>query len=169
MHYIRLMTIGLLALLAVDCSKKESAPTEAETIPLILPSQTPGAETPAISGSAPVVMPDALKGKWEAVKLMVKDKKANSSKDYKVELGSEFIIPDSNLVVKVLDFLPDLKIEGNTFTSASDELLNPSVHIQVLENGQEVFDGWLFQLFPSIHPFRHDRFNIVFREPVPAS
>ena len=169
MYWTRLMTIGLLAILVVDCSKKESPPTEAETIPLILPSQRMGAETPAISGSAPVVMPDALKGKWEAVKLMVEDKQANSSKDYKVELGSEFIIPDSNLVVKVLDFLPDLKIEGNTFTSASDELLNPSVHIQVLEDGQEVFDGWLFQLFPSVHPFRHDRFSIVLREPVPAS
>jgi hypothetical protein len=169
MHWTRLMTIALLAFLAVDCSKKESPPTEAETIPFTSPSQMPGAETPAISGSAPVVMSDSLKGKWKAVKLMVEDKQANASKDYKVKLGSELVIPDSNLVIKVLDFLPDLKIEGNTFTTASDELLNPSVHIKVLEDGQEVFDGWLFQLFPSVHPFRHDRFNILLREPIPAS
>jgi hypothetical protein len=169
MHWIRLMMIGWLAFLAVDCSKKDSPQTEAETIPMTTPSQMPGSETPAISGSAPVVVSESLREKWKAVKLMVEDKQSNTSKDYKVKLGEELVIPESNLVVKVLDFLPDLKIEGNTFTSASDELLNPSVHIKVLEEGQEVFDGWLFQLFPTVHPFRHNRFNIILREPIPAS
>jgi hypothetical protein len=132
------------------------------------PQELP-AQIPPVSGKAVTVVPDAVKGKWIAIKLRVEDKKVNSSQEYTIDIGGEFPIPDSGLVVKVNEFLPDLKIEGNTFTSASAELLNPSVHVQVLEDGKEVFNGWLFQLFPAVHPFQHERFSIVLREAVSAS
>ena len=30
----------------------------------------------------------------------------------------------------------------------------------VLENGNEVFAGWIFQNFPDVHPFTHERYAL---------
>ena len=123
MPWIKLIVIGLLILGVVSCSKEESPSPEAQTVPFAHPPQGLPAETPAISGTAPAEIPDGVKDRWKAVKLLIEDKQSNSSMEYTVELGSELVVPDSNIVVKVQEFLPDLKIEGNTFTTASAELL----------------------------------------------
>ena len=169
MFWTRLLVFGLLALLVTHCSKEESPLPESDTIPLNHPQLTSPAETPPISGNAPVVLSDAVKGKWKGVKLLIEDKNNNSSKEYKVTLGETLSIPDSTLAIKVNDFLPDLKVDENRFISASAELLNPAVHVQILEDGEEIFNGWLFQLFPTVHPFRHERFSILLSAPVPVS
>jgi hypothetical protein len=176
MNWLRLLVVVPALFMIASCSKGNSeryaAPSgeESGAGSYNMPSSpTVGAETPAISGNAPVIHSEGSKGKWRAVKLLVEDKKGNSAKNYTVDLGGRLSIPDTGLTIEVLDFLPDLKIDGNTFTSASDQLLNPSAHIRVTENGKEIFTGWLFQLFPSVHPFRHDRYNIVLKEPIPVS
>ena len=165
---LRLLGITLgWAILA--CSQAEPPKSDTPAIPMMSPTRGLPSDTPAISGSAPANIPEGVKGKWAAVRLLIEDKQEDTSKEYTVDLGTDLAIPDSNLVVEVKEFLPDLKIEGNAFTSASNELLNPSVRIAVMEDGKEVFQGWLFQLFPSVHPFQHERYNIVLRGPVSAS
>ena len=161
MKWLRFLFLGILVLAVVDCSKEDSPPIETETVPFVDLPQMGAAETPSISAGAPVVMSDEVKKRWKGVKIMVEDKQDNSTNEYTVGLQSEMAIPNSNLRIKVLDFLPDLKIEGSKFTSASMELLNPAVHVVIYEEGQEIFDGWLFQLFPSVHPFEHGRYNIL--------
>lgn len=136
---------------------KESA--ESPPISMVLPASPP--PNPA---TAPVMVPDSIREKWRAVRLSVLDTKGNVSNQYTVSIGSELVIPNSGLVVKVIAFLPDLKIEGSAFSSASEEPLNPSVHVQILENGREVFNGWLFQLFPKIHSFQHPIYRIILLE-----
>lgn len=167
--WMKLVAVGLLAAAVAGCSKQESSPPQTQSMPFAAPQQDLPAQIPPVSGESPTVVPDAVKGRWKAVKLRVDDKKSSSSKEYAVNLGAGLSIPDSQLVIKVNEFLPDLKIEGNTFTSASEELLNPAVHVQILEEGKEVFNGWLFQLFPAVHPFQHERFSIVLREAISAS
>lgn len=165
---LRLMGITL-GMVVFACSQSEAPKSDAPEIPMMSPMKSLPADTPAISGSAPVNIPEGVKGKWTAVKLLIEDKQEGTSKEYTVALGETLSIADSKLVVDVQEFLPDLKIEGNTFTSASNDLLNPSVRIAVKEDGKEVFQGWLFQLFPSVHPFQHERYNIVLRGPISAS
>ena len=165
---LRLISITL-GMLVLACSQSEAPTSDMPEIPMMSPMQGLPADTPAISGSAPVNIPEMVKGKWTAVRLLIEDKQEGTSKEYTVALGKALPIKGSNLVVEVQEFLPDLKIEGNTFTSASNELLNPSVRIAVMQDGKEVFKGWLFQLFPSIHPFQHERYNIVLRGPISAS
>jgi Uncharacterized protein conserved in bacteria (DUF2155) len=176
MVWLRVLSVVLAVFLVASCSKEKSQPynsadsdKESEAIPYAQPPQMGGADTPAISGNAPVVSSEAIKAKWKAVKLLVEDKKGKTSNDFTVDFGGKIDVPDTGLSIEVLDFLPDLKIDGNTFTTASNELLNPAAHVRVTENGKEVFNGWLFQLFPSVHPFRHDRYNIVLQEPIPVS
>jgi len=167
MDWMKPVAVGLLAFTLIGCQEKGSP--QPQSMPMVAPQQELPAQVPPISGKATTVVPDAVKGQWKAVKLRVEDKKANSSEEYTVDIGGELALPDSHLVIKINEFLPDLKIENNTFTSASAELLNPSVHVQVLEDRKEVFNGWLFQLFPAVHPFQHERFSIVLREAVSAS
>jgi len=162
---------GLLAvvILITGCQKKESPPPPPQAAPQTSPQSVLPADVPPISGSAPTVVPESLKGKWTAVKFLVEDKKSNQTQEYTVKLGGELAIPSSTLVVKAEEFLPDLKIDGMTFTTASNELKNPAVHVRILDNGREVFNGWLFQLFPAVHPFQNDRYSITLRDSVAAS
>jgi hypothetical protein len=171
MKHARKMVVGFLAVmvLMMGCQKKEPPPPQPQALPQAAPQPAMPTDIPPISGSAPTVIPEFLKGKWTAVKFLVEDKKSNQSQEYVVNLGAELAIPSSTLVVKAEAFLPDLKIEGATFTTASGELKNPAVHVRILDNGKEVFNGWLFQLFPAVHPFQHERYTITLRDSVAAS
>jgi hypothetical protein len=129
---------------------------------------TAPADIPKIEGGGVTVVPDVVKGKWKAVVLVVEDKTKKQNKEYTVELGKTLQIPDSNLVVEVLEFLPDMKIENSTFTSVSNEPSNPAAHVIVREDGKEIFKGWLFSLFPTIHPFQHAQIGVTLKEGVPS-
>jgi hypothetical protein len=171
MRRVRKTAVGFLAvvILIMGCQKKETPPPQPQAAPQTSPQSVLPADVPPISGSAPVVIPESLKGKWTAVRILVEDKKSNQSQEYVVKLGGELAIPSSSLLVKTAEFLPDLKIDGSTFTTASNEMKNPAVHVQILDNGREVFNGWLFQLFPAVHPFQHERYTITLRDSVAAS
>lgn len=159
--------VGLL--LFGGCQKEDTVPPTPPSAPPPVSRQSLPTDVPPISSTSPTVIPDTIKGKWTAVKLQVEDKKENQSKEYIVKLGGELAIPSSTLVVQAVEFLPDLKIEGSTFTTASNELKNPAVHVRILDNGKEVFNGWLFQLFPAVHPFQHERYSITLRDSVASS
>ncbi|MBF0458725.1 MAG: DUF2155 domain-containing protein [Nitrospirae bacterium] len=118
-----------------------------------------------------VVVPDNVKGQWEAVKLSIADKKTNKTQPVTIKLGSEYKIPDSSITVKPVVFLPDFKMDSLTITSVSAELNNPAVNVIISESGKdnnskELFKGWLYSKYPDIHPFQHDRFSVVMLEAV---
>ncbi|MBF0553090.1 MAG: DUF2155 domain-containing protein [Nitrospirae bacterium] len=111
-----------------------------------------------------VVVPDNVKGKWEAVKLSIADKKTNKTQDITVKLGSEYKIPDSSVTIIPVVFLPDFRMDSLTITSISAELNNPAANVIISEAGKELFKGWLYSKYPDIHPFQHDRFAVVMLE-----
>jgi hypothetical protein len=162
----RIVILGLAALAVVDCTREEAPPEPVEDVPFVSPAEGMGAGTPAISAGAPVELSETLRSRWSAVQLTIGDKRNDTSEEFTVDLRGELAIPDSGLRIRVMEFLPDLKIEGNKFISSSSDLLNPAVHVMIYENEKEIFDGWLFQLFPSVHPFEHDRFTVVLKAPV---
>ncbi|MFQ5455707.1 MAG: DUF2155 domain-containing protein [Nitrospirota bacterium] len=169
-----------IIILVSGCTKKEETISKNENAPSAPHQESKGEMHPDFDQNTPVsipegsrtLIPDIVKGKWSAVKFIVEDKKKNTMQEYKIKVGGKMSIPDSNLVIKVIDFLPDLKIEdnpkGSIFTSVSNDLNNPATHIIVLEEGKEIFNGWLFSLFPSIHPFQHDSFGVVLKEGIPS-
>jgi len=165
-----------LALIAAvsACKKKEEPVPRVPFQPIPQSPMQPAPQAPmpgAMSmGETKVVVPKAVKGKWSAVKLIVLDKTTNKSQEYTVNLNSDFKIPNSNLKVRVGEFLPDFRKEGLTLTSASNNLNNPAVEIKVYENNKQIFPttgkkwGWLFSKMPSVHPLRHPRYNIMLKE-----
>lgn len=148
------------------CTKKEQPQTPMPGQQTMIPAhgdiQMPAAE------QMKIVIPDEIKGKWKGVILTVMDKQTMNGRDYNIQMGDKFTISGSNIEVQTGAFLPDLKIEDNVYSTESADLLNPAIQIEVKEGGKEIFKGWLFQKFPSVHPFKHERYSITLKEPVPA-
>jgi hypothetical protein len=142
------------------CKKKEEKPQ--------LP---PG--HPSMEGGMPPTMPDMPKkdrktivpkevtAKWKAVKLAIEDKKAKSSKEYTVAVGSDLAVPNSKITIKVLAFLPDFRMGETDITSASDKPNNPAVQVAIAEPGREEWRGWLYANHPAIHPFTHESVGVT--------
>jgi len=164
------LTIVLVA--AVGCKKSEPSYTPPAAPPSFSQNgagmSTAPADIPKIEGGGVTMVPDSVKGKWKAVVLMVEDKSQKQNKEYTVEIGKSLQIPNSKLTVEVVEFLPDMKIENSTFTSASNDPNNPAARVIVREEGKEIFKGWLFSLFPTIHPFQHSQYGVTLKEGVPS-
>ena len=166
---------SLALLSALSCSRKTDndlgAPLVAPRPQIAGPSQSApaqgGVDIPSLS-NAVTQIPDNVKGKWKAVKLLVEDRQEKSLHEYVVPLGSSWTLPGSSLQVQVDEFLPDLIIQGTVFTSATGELKNPAVYVQISDGGKELFRGWLFSLFPMMHPFQHERYGITLKDAVAA-
>jgi len=162
----KLVAIVLVASVVVSfagCKKKEEKPQ----LPAGHPSMEGG--MPPAGAGAPdmpkvdrkVVVPKEVVAKWKAVRVNIEDKVAKNTKEYTIAVGGEQAVPNSNLKVKVLYFLPDFKMGEKDFTSASDKPNMPAAQIAVIEGGKEVWKGWLFSMQPGIHPFQHDKISLT--------
>ncbi len=169
MKRIALLSAVLLALAigATSCKKKEppppTPPMPGQGMPG-MPGQ-PGAGMP--SAPAPekkVVVPDAVKAGWKAVKLEVELKDKKTKKQYTIPLNSEFKVPDTDMVIKTGDFFPHFAMTADTITSNSNNLENPAARIEVFLGGKEAFHGWIFAKFPTVHPFQNDKYGVILLE-----
>lgn len=107
-------------------------------------------------------VPDDVKKKWKSIKLNVTDKSTNKSTIVTAEIGKETTISGTDMKVFVEVFLPAFKMDGGTITSTSpDQTTNPAAKIKVTEKGQEIFSGWLFELYPTVHPFTHPKYTVT--------
>jgi hypothetical protein len=151
-----LLVVGLVFTFA-GCKKKEEKPQ--------LPPGHPGMEGGMPPAGMPkvertIVVPKEVKAKWKAVKLVIDDKSAKKSKEYTVSVGGDLAVPNTNITVKVLTFLPHFMMGDKEITSASDKPTMPAAQIDVVENGKSVWKGWLFSLQPEMHPFSHEKIGI---------
>jgi hypothetical protein len=158
----------------------ESAPSVPEGHPGDMPTPHPptsaeeaeaahqGIDVTATTKTGKTVVPEAVQGKWKAATFVVVDRNRSKAQEVTVDLRSEWDFPDSDLKLKVLEFLPDLRIDNKIYTSATNEPNNPAAHVVIYEGEKEIFDGWLFSEFPQVHKFDHPRFGITLKEGVPS-
>lgn len=159
MKKIGLIVVPLLVIsvAAASCRKKEQPPP-----PPPAQQGMPG-EPHGMMGGGPdkqVVVPDSVKAAWKAVKIEVEFKETQSRKQFSVPLNSEFQVPESDLTVKVGDFLPHFSMTADSITSASDKLENPAVRLEAMEQGTLIFKGWLFANHPDVHPLQHEKYGL---------
>jgi len=152
-------------------------------VPAALPPDHPpvgDATTPTQAGERPhpqigsagrtVRVPDAVKGKWQGVKLKVETKGGGGAPHtFVVNLGAESPVPGSKLRLRAEEFLPALQVKDNEITSASNEPSNPAALVTIWEEGKQVFHGWLFSKFPDMQPFEHPAYRITLTDGVPKS
>ncbi|MBI5038249.1 MAG: DUF2155 domain-containing protein [Nitrospirae bacterium] len=168
-RYIFLMIVVVSMTGFISCTKKEPPtpppPPKEETSMMRGMTGHADIQMPA-SEEMKVIVPDDVKTKWKGVILTVVDNETTTTKDYTLQLGGKLAVPGSQIEGQAEEFLPDLKIDGNIYTTATSELLNPAIHVMVTEAGKEIFKGWLFQKFPSVHPLKHQRVGITLKEPL---
>jgi hypothetical protein len=116
-----------------------------------------------------VLVPSFVEGKWKAVKIAFTDKRSGSEAVYAVPVGGSFAIPGSDVSIRVDSFLPHFTMEGTTLTSQSNRPENPAAQVIVLEDGNQIFKGWLFARFPTTHAFQHPRYGFKLVGYVPAT
>ena len=115
-----------------------------------------------------VVVPDGVKGKWKAVKLLVKNKKDEERNEMKtITLGSSFELEDSGIRVTVGSFLPNFVMSQKAYTSSGNELTNPAVQLVVEQNGKTLYTGWAFAKYPTMYAFEHDVFALQLMDYIP--
>ena len=159
----------MVAFAGTGCKKKQPPPPPMP--PQGAPGQPgmPGAphgETGAPPVEKKIVVPDAVKGAWKAVKVEVEFKEKKSKKTFTIPLNSEFKVPDTDLTLKVGNFLPHFTMAADQITSSSNNPENPAAQLEVFQGGKEIFHGWLFSKFPAVHPFTHDKYGVALLEGV---
>ena len=113
-----------------------------------------------------ISVPKDVEGKWKAVKLLIKNKTDEEQNQVKtIELGSSFAL--ENLNITVGPFLPSFVMTDLSYTSTTNRLNNPAVHLVIEENGKQVYKGWAFAKFPEMYAFPHERFVIQLMDFVP--
>jgi len=111
-----------------------------------------------------IIVPEAVRGAWKAVKVEVEYKQKKARRTFSIPLNSDFKVPDSDITLKVGDFLPHFSMTADSITSASNNLENPAVRIEVVEGGKSIFKGWLFAKYPTVHPFSHEKYALTLVE-----
>ena len=145
------LTVCLLAFLSGCTNKDEKQKTPQKAV---VP-----AEDTIIRKQTEVSVPDNVKGKWKSVKLSIMDKESNKEGFVVIEVGKTVKVNGTNLVIKVENFLPHFIMDGTTLTSSTNSPKNPAVQVLITENGNEVFKGWLFTLYPNTHASQHARYG----------
>jgi hypothetical protein len=124
---------------------------------------------PQVGGTGRAVrVPDAIRGKWQAVRLQIEIKGAGrAAQPLVANLGNEVAVPGSDLTLRADEFLPALQVKDNEITSLSNEPSNPAALVTITEKGKQVFHGWLFSKFPEMQPFDHPTYRITLIDGVP--
>jgi len=124
-------------------------------------------DVPSASESTPKVpsrleVPPEVAKAYSGIRLGWKDASNRKEGTLEVPLGGTARIPDSTLEVRADVFLPAFTMTGDAITSTGIEPENPAARVVVLENGSELWSGWMFTRFPDVHPFQHPRFSLRF-------
>ncbi len=106
-------------------------------------------------------IPDNVKGKWKAVKILIRDKTDEEKNEIKtVELGTTFALGDGGMKVTVCPFFPNFVMDESHYTSMDNQLMNPAVQIVVEENGKNIYKGWAFENHPTLYAFENEKYGL---------
>ena len=107
------------------------------------------------------LVPDNVKGKWKAVKILILDKTDEEKNEIKtVELGTTFTLGEKGMKVTVGPFFPNFVMDETHYTSMDNQLINPAVQIVVEENGKNIYKGWAFEKHPTLYAFENEKYGL---------
>lgn len=154
------LILTLAMILVLGCQKKaQEISLEEEVLEEVPMPQVP----------TTVMVPEEIAGKWKAVVLELADKDTNEQSDITVNIGETIPLGNTGLTVFVEAFLPSFTMAGDVFTSSSADLNNPAARLKLTDGqGQQVFYGWLFALYPATHPFEHPKYGLILKDYVAA-
>jgi len=109
-----------------------------------------------------------IAGAWSGIRVHVVDLETGDGQIIEVALGETVALGESGLTLSAGTFVPDFVMDEGGITSRSAETHNPAARVLITEEGRADYEGWLFAAMPEIHPFPHDRFQVLLVEGIPA-
>jgi hypothetical protein len=143
------------------------------TIPLILSGCGAGSDTvePDLQAgglNTDIRLEPEIAGAWAGIRLHVVDSETGDGQIIDVTLGETVALGDSGLTLSADTFVPDFVMDERGITSRSAETHNPAARVVITEEGKADYEGWLFAAMPEIHPFPHERCQVLLVEGIPA-
>ena len=115
-----------------------------------------------------VHLPNEIRSQWSGAVIRLVDVATGETKTVDVELGSTIALGDSGLTLTAETFIPAFVMDDSGITSSSAEPTNPAVKVMIIEEGKDPYHGWLFATMPEIHPYPHDRYQVLLVEGIPS-
>jgi hypothetical protein len=104
-------------------------------------------------------IPAEVKAKWKSTELSVAGKDIPVRK-LQIAIGGETGIDKSGLTLRVLAYVPSFVSDAGTVTSASNNPENPAVLVQLVDKGQVLSEGWVFQNLPDFNTYANDKLQV---------
>ena len=169
---MRYFAAALILLLGACGGQSSTAPHSAENSgPSSVANQDP-ARLAALAGAAdfdtPATIDPDVAAAWSGVRIRVIDRDGGSEEIFDIPINGAELLGESGLVLSAGAFLPDFILDENGISSRSAEPVNPAVRVIISEDGMEDFEGWLFASMPEIHPYPHQRYEVLLVEGIPA-
>ncbi len=112
-----------------------------------------------------VMIPPDVAKTWKSVVLEVTDKDTREAKTYEIKIGGTAPLGNTGLTAFVEAFLPHFSMQGEAFTSVTNELNNPAARVKITDkDGKELFFSFLFALYPDTHPFDHPKYKVILKD-----
>ena len=115
-----------------------------------------------------VMIPDDVKGKWKAVKLLIKNKRDEEKNEFRIVALGKTVEIGEGITATVGPFFPNFVMSELYYTSMNNQLLNPAIHLKIAESGKTIYDGWIFARYPDLYAFEHDQYAIQLTDYLPV-
>ncbi|MBE7415916.1 MAG: hypothetical protein HS130_12135 [Deltaproteobacteria bacterium] len=108
-----------------------------------------------------VSISDDVKAKWKEAQLEILDAESGASQTVTVKVGSDIKLKEG-VRLKVEVVVPDYTIAESRIESRSNELKNPAVLVDLVENDKSISRGWVFRDYPEFNSYNDRRFPLRF-------
>ncbi|MCW8984191.1 MAG: DUF2155 domain-containing protein [Thermoanaerobaculales bacterium] len=105
---------------------------------------------------------------WSGIRVHVVDSETGDGQLIDVSLSETVVLGESGLTLSATAFVPDFVMDERGITSRSAETHNPAARVVITEEGMADYEGWLFAAMPEIHPYPHERYQVLLVEGIPA-
>jgi hypothetical protein len=171
MRYLFAILLTLPLILSGCGAGSDTVPTEVQSMPDddVHAAATGDSMGGMMGGlNTEIELDPEIAGAWSGIRVHVVALEAAEGQIFDVALGETVVLGDSGLTLSADTFVPDFVMDESGITSRSAETHNPAARVVITEEGAADYEGWLFAAMPEIHPFPHDRFQVLLIEGIPS-
>jgi hypothetical protein len=171
MRTLLVCALALTLVIAGCGSDPEIAQTDVQSMPEDdVHAGVSGSPTGGIMGglNTNIDIDQEIADAWTGIRVHVIDNESGNAQMIEIALGEVAPLGDSGLTLSVDTFVPDFVMDESGITSRSTETHNPAARVVISGEGMADYEGWLFAAMPEIHPFPHDRYQVLLVEGIPA-
>ena len=173
MRYLTAITLALALVLAGCGAGSNTGQNQSNSTTQAMPADDADAMGESMGGlmggvNTEIEIEPEIADAWSGIRLHVVDSETGETENFDVVLGETAVLGDSGLTLSADIFVPDFVMDEGGITSRSAETHNPAARVVITEEGKTDYEGWLFAAMPEIHPYPHDRYQVLLVEGIPA-